>query len=117
MTLTHSCNLRWADASPVDDTNSVLNLTDFGEKMVLEMNRLGMLVDLSHVSYGVMKRALEVSLAPVIFSHSSSYTIYPHHRNVKDDILKMVTENRGIVMVNFYSAYIAVNATIEDVIS
>lgn len=73
------------------------------------MNRLGMLVDLSHVSYGVMSAVLDVTKSPVIFSHSSSYTVKNHHRNVKDDILRRVVENKGIVMVNFYTEFIGGN--------
>ncbi|XP_063916992.1 dipeptidase 1-like isoform X2 [Zophobas morio] len=117
MTLTHSCNLPWADASPVDDTAPVVNLTEFGKKIVLEMNRLGMMVDLSHVSHGVMVEAIETSKAPVIFSHSSAYSVYAHHRNVQDDVLEKVRENDGVVMVNFYSAFIGQgNVTIDDVV-
>ncbi|EFA08612.1 dipeptidase 1 [Tribolium castaneum] len=119
MTLTHTCNLPWADASPVDDSNNSpeVNLTKFGEKIVLEMNRLGMLVDLSHVSHNVMSRALDVSKAPVIFSHSSAFTVHNHHRNVQDDVLEKVKLNQGVVMVNFYTAFVGNdNATIDDVI-
>lgn len=118
MTLTHSCNQPWVDASPIDDTtNEKRNLTDFGVKVVWEMNRLGMMVDISHVSAGVMHHALDVSRAPVIFSHSSSYAMYPHHRNAKDDVLARLPENGGIIMVNFYSFFVAgQDATIDDVI-
>lgn len=98
MTLTHSCNQAWVDASPIDNTQNVTrNLTKWGEKVVLEMNRLGMMVDISHVSKGVMHAVLDVSRAPVIFSHSSSYTIFPHHRNAQDDVL------RRLVRINFNS--------------
>lgn len=91
MTLTHSCNQPWIDASPIDDTaNEKRNLTAWGEKVVLEMNRLGMMVDLSHVSYGVMHATLDIARAPVIFSHSSSYAVYNHHRNVRDDVLERI---------------------------
>ncbi|XP_044252299.1 dipeptidase 1-like [Tribolium madens] len=120
MTLTHTCNLPWADASPVDDTNNSpqADLTKFGEKIVLEMNRLGMLVDLSHVSHNVMSRAIDVSKAPVIFSHSSAFSIHNHHRNVRDDVLEKVKTNQGVVMVNFYSAFVGKdNVTIDDVIN
>ncbi|XP_055703938.1 dipeptidase 1-like isoform X2 [Phlebotomus papatasi] len=118
MTLTHSCNQPWVDASPIDDTtNEKRNLTDFGVKVVWEMNRLGMMVDISHVSAGVMHHALDVSRAPVIFSHSSSYAMYPHHRNAKDDVLARLPQNGGIIMVNFYSFFVAgQDATIDDVI-
>ncbi|XP_059622210.1 dipeptidase 1-like [Phlebotomus argentipes] len=118
MTLTHSCNQPWVDASPIDDTTvEKRNLTDFGVKVVWEMNRLGMMVDLSHVSAGVMHHALDVSRAPVIFSHSSAHAMYAHHRNAKDDVLLKLRENRGIIMVNFYSLYVGGSqATIDDVI-
>lgn len=91
MTLTHSCNQPWIDASPIDDADTEKkDITTWGQKVIFEMNRLGMMVDLSHVSYGVMHGVLDVTKAPVIFSHSSSYTVYPHHRNVRDDVLLRV---------------------------
>lgn len=104
MTLTHSATLAWADAA--GDTVVHEGLTDFGEDVVREMNRLGMLVDLSHVSDDVMRDALDVSEAPVIFSHSSARAVADHPRNVPDDVLERMEENGGVVMVNFYSAYI-----------
>ncbi|XP_044735817.1 dipeptidase 1-like [Chrysoperla carnea] len=122
MTLTHSCNTPWADASPVDADPSAPNhagLTDFGKKVILEMNRLGMLVDISHVSRRVMEQVLEISLAPVIFSHSSAYAINAHHRNVQDDILGKLVVNKGIIMVNFYAGFVAADpqkATIDTII-
>lgn len=118
MTITHSCNQPWADASPIDDTlDEKRNLTVFGEHVILEMNRLGMMVDISHVSAGVMHHVLDVSRAPVIFSHSSSYAMFPHHRNAKDDVLLRLRANGGIIMVNFYSFYVGgAAATIDDVI-
>ncbi|XP_049825260.1 dipeptidase 1 isoform X2 [Aethina tumida] len=119
MTLTHSCNLNWADSSIVDEPNANFEekkLTDFGKRIVHEMNRLGMMVDLSHVSKNVMSEALNVTRAPVIFSHSSAKAVYSQARNVDDEILKRVADNQGIVMVNFYDAFIAAhNATIYDV--
>ncbi|GJQ66017.1 hypothetical protein Trydic_g4107 [Trypoxylus dichotomus] len=118
MTLTHSCNTPWADNSYVDDNVPILNLTDYGQMVVKEMNRLGMLVDLSHVSHAVMNKAIQVSRAPVIFSHSSAYTVFRHNRNVPDDTLDLVKENEGVVMVNFYDDFIRPNdakASIVDV--
>uniref|UniRef100_A0A7G3ASJ2 Dipeptidase n=1 Tax=Lutzomyia longipalpis TaxID=7200 RepID=A0A7G3ASJ2_LUTLO len=118
MTLTHSCNQPWADASPIDDTtNEKRNLTEFGVHVVWEMNRLGMMVDISHVSAGVMHHVLDVTRAPVIFSHTSAYAMFAHNRNAKDDVLLRLRENGGICMVNFYSFYVGgADATIDDVI-
>src|SRR5262245_45022591 len=104
MTLTHTESLDWADSAT--DKAKSNGLSDFGKNVVREMNRLGMLVDLSHVSVDVMKQAIEASSAPVIFSHSSAFALAPHVRNVPDDVLKMVKKNGGIVMVNFYSGFI-----------
>ncbi|XP_031847544.1 dipeptidase 1 isoform X2 [Nomia melanderi] len=119
LTLTHSCNTPWADASPVND-GSVRNLTAFGEAVVYEMNRLGMLVDLSHVSHNVMRRVLAITKAPVIFSHSSAFSVCNNYRNVPDDVLLSVKKNNGVVMVNFYSGFVNCNksrpATMQDVI-
>lgn len=117
MTLTHSCTLPWADASPVDDNTQVTkhNLTDWGKQVVLEMNRLGMMVDISHVSKGVMLDAIKTSKAPVIFSHSSAWAVKQHHRNVQDDVLEELRKNNGIIMVNFYPAFIGGN-TMDKVI-
>lgn len=104
MTLTHNSNLDWADAAV--DTPRHDGLTPFGERVVKEMNRLGMLVDISHVSPATMADALRVSQAPVIASHSSAYAICPSPRNVPDDILKEVKKNGGVVMVNFFSGFV-----------
>ncbi|QDS98289.1 dipeptidase [Adhaeretor mobilis] len=113
MTLTHSDNVPWAD-SATDDPESN-GLTRFGEEIVAEMNRLGMLVDLSHVSPATMKHALRVTKAPVIFSHSSARAVADHPRNVPDDVLKLVSENNGVVMVNFYSSFIEPTSAARDV--
>ncbi|MGH6787297.1 MAG: dipeptidase [Novosphingobium sp.] len=104
MTLTHFKNTAWADSAT--DTPAHDGLTDFGRDVVREMNRLGMLVDLSHVSAGSMKDALEVARAPVIFSHSNAVAINSHPRNVPDDVLDLVKPNGGVVMVNFYPGYV-----------
>jgi membrane dipeptidase len=104
MTLTHSESLAWADSAT--DTPRANGLSKFGKEVVLEMNALGMLVDLSHVSPETMKAALKVSKSPVIFSHSSARAIADHPRNVPDDVLKLVKESRGVVMVNFFSGFV-----------
>lgn len=104
MTLTHSESLDWADSC--SDFPKAHGLTRFGEEVVLEMNRLGMLVDLSHVSTETMKAALKTTKAPVIFSHSSARAVADHPRNVPDDVLKLVKANGGVVMVNFFSGFI-----------
>lgn len=109
LTLTHSCNTPWADNWRVDtgaDPSENDGLSPFGQQVLLEMNRLGMLVDLAHVTVKVMNQALDISKAPVIFSHSSAYSLCPHKRNVPDDILRRVNQTRGIVMVNFYNDYV-----------
>ncbi len=104
MTLTHSETLDWADSAT--DKPKSNGLSEFGEKVVLEMNRLGMLVDISHVSAETMNHVLRVSKAPVIASHSSAFALAEHPRNVPDDVLKLVAKNDGVVMVNFYSGFI-----------
>jgi membrane dipeptidase len=105
MTLTHSTNTPWADSAT--DTPEHNGLTPFGVEVVKEMNRLGMLVDLSHVSPETMKAALAVSQAPVIFSHSSARALDDHPRNVPDDVLRAVAVNGGVVMVNFAPPYVS----------
>ncbi len=105
MTLTHSENVPWADSATDDPEHD--GLTKFGEAVVGEMNRLGMLVDLSHVSPATMADALRVTKAPVIFSHSSARALCDVPRNVPDDILRQVKANHGVVMVNFYTAFVA----------
>jgi membrane dipeptidase len=104
MTLTHSDTLAWADSAT--DTGKHAGLSPFGEEVVREMNRLGMLVDLSHVSDDTMRDALAISKAPIIYSHSSARAIAKHPRNVPDDILKLVTKNGGVVMVNFFPGFV-----------
>jgi membrane dipeptidase len=104
MTLTHGATLDWADSATDEPKHD--GLTPFGERVVKEMNRLGMLVDISHVSPATMADALRVSKAPLIASHSSAFAICPSPRNVPDDILKAVKQNGGVIMVNFYSGFI-----------
>jgi membrane dipeptidase len=103
MTLTHAKNTDWADAAT--DTPAHGGLTRFGEEVVREMNRLGMLVDLSHVSDSTMWDALRVSEAPVIFSHSSSRHFTPHPRNVPDDVARAVGTKGGVIMVTFVGEF------------
>lgn len=105
MTLTHGTNVPWADAST--DTAQADGLTKFGEEVVREMNRLGMLVDLSHVAPATMHDALDVSEAPIIFSHSSSRAKCDHVRNVPDEVLKRLPQNGGVIMVTFVTSFIS----------
>lgn len=105
MTLTHFKNNEFADSAT--DDPKYHGMTDFGRTVVHEMNRLGMLVDLSHVSEDTMRDALKATKAPVIFSHSSARALDDHPRNVPDDILKLTAANGGVVMVNFYPAYVS----------
>jgi membrane dipeptidase len=105
MTLTHNRNTSWADSSSVDPQHQ--GLTEFGEKVVREMQRLGMLVDLSHVSEATMNDALDVAEAPVIFSHSGARAIVDHSRNVPDSVLRRVKDNGGIVMVVALPSYVS----------
>jgi membrane dipeptidase len=104
MTLTHSANSDWADSCCEPPQHG--GLTAFGREVVREMNRLGMLVDLSHVAPQTMHDALDVSAAPVIFSHSSAYGVTPHPRNVPNDVLRRMAENRGVVMVTYVTVFV-----------
>ena len=104
MTLTHSDTLDWAD-SATDEPKSH-GLSKFGEEVVLEMNKLGMMVDLSHVSPETMRHALRITKAPVIFSHSSARAVADHPRNVPDDVLMLLKKNNGVCMINFYSGFV-----------
>jgi membrane dipeptidase len=105
MTLTHVLTTNWADAAT--DAPRHHGLTPFGEDVVREMNRLGMLVDLSHVSPETMRAALKITRAPVIFSHSGARAIVDHPRNVPDDVLPLVAANGGVVMANFCPCYVS----------
>ena len=104
MTLTHFKTTDWADSAT--DVPRHNGLTDYGKSVVHEMNRIGMLVDLSHVSEGTMISALDVSKAPVIFSHSSAKVIDGHPRNVSDAVLHRLASNGGVVMINFAPDYV-----------
>lgn len=105
MTLTHSKNNDWADSATDDPVHD--GLTAFGRAIVREMNRLGMIVDLSHVSPETMRDALAETKAPVIFSHSNARALMDHARNVPDDVLKLLPANGGVVMVNFYPGFLS----------
>lgn len=105
LTLTHVKTIAWADSATDNPQHG--GLTPFGESVVRELNRLGMLVDLSHVREGTMLDAIRVSKAPVIFSHSSARAIDDHTRNVSDAVLKLLPANGGVVMVNFAPIYIS----------
>jgi len=105
MTLTHNDNVPWADSAT--DVPNAGGLSDFGREVVAEMNRLGMLVDLSHVAATTMRDALDVSEAPVIFSHSSCHAVTNHPRNVPDDVLKRLPDNGGVLMVTFVPRFIS----------
>ncbi|KQS02368.1 membrane dipeptidase [Sphingomonas sp. Leaf357] len=105
LTLTHSRTISWADSATDDPQHG--GLTKFGEAVVRELNRLGMLVDLSHVSEGTMLDALRVTKAPVIFSHSGARAVNDHPRNVSDAVLKQVAANKGVVMVDYAPSYVS----------
>jgi len=105
MTLTHSSNTEWADSATDDPAHH--GLTAFGRAILHEMNRIGMLIDISHVSPDVMRQAIQLSKAPVIFSHSSARALMDHPRNVPDDVLAMLKANGGVVMVNFYPGFLS----------
>ncbi len=110
MTLTHVESIDWADASTDESRHN--GLTEFGEEVVGEMNRLGMLVDISHVSDDTVSDVLRVSRAPVIASHSAAYALAAHPRNLSDKLLRGIKENNGVVMVNFYSGFVEPEAAI-----
>jgi membrane dipeptidase len=110
LTLTHNHNTPWADSAT--DEPALQGLSDFGREVVAEMNRIGMLVDLSHVSADVMRQALEVSTAPVMFSHSSARELCDHPRNVPDDVLASLGGNGGVCLVTFVPRF--VNQTVRD---
>lgn len=105
LTLTHNENVPWADSAT--DEPVLGGLADFGRDVVREMNRLGMLVDLSHVSDAVMRDALDTTAAPVVFSHSSARAVCDHPRNVPDDVLVRLPDNGGVCMVSFVSFFVS----------
>ena len=113
MTLTHNVTLDWADAALDEPKHS--GLTPFGKEVVREMNRLGMLVDLAHVSPGTMSAALDVSDSPVIFSHSGARALVDHPRDVPDSILARLPRNGGIVMVPFVNGFVSAQVRAHDV--
>jgi membrane dipeptidase len=104
LTLTHNDNVPWADSATDEPVHG--GLSDFGREVVAEMNRIGMLVDLSHVSADVMRQALDVSTVPVIFSHSSARALTDHPRNVPDDVLARLAGNGGVCMVTFVPMFV-----------
>jgi membrane dipeptidase len=105
LTLTHNDNVPWADSAT--DEPVLGGLSDFGREVVAEMNRIGMLVDLSHVSADVMRQALDVTTAPVVFSHSSARAVCDHPRNVPDDVLARLADNGGVCMVTFVPRFVS----------
>ena len=104
MALTHDDTHSWADAAL--DKAKHRGLSDFGEQVVAEMNRLGMVIDLSHASDETIRDTLAISRAPVVFSHSGAHKIGPHPRNVSDEILRLVAKNGGVVQVNFFAGFL-----------
>lgn len=103
LTLTHTQTNDWADSATDQPRHG--GLAPFGEQVVREMNRLGMLVDISHVSFETMRDVLRISRAPVIASHSGAYAVAAHVRNLPDDVLRLIARNGGVVMVVFFSGY------------
>ena len=124
LTLTHTCNPPWADAAQAESGDlpaESQGISQFGERVVLEMNRLGMMVDLAHVSSDTMRDVLNISRAPVIFSHSGARAVTDNVRNVPDDVLEIMKTKGGVVMVNFFSCFVIDdceknNATVNDVV-
>jgi membrane dipeptidase len=113
MTLTHNVTHDWADAhAPAQHKHN--GLTDFGKEVVREMNRLGMLVDISHVSDKVMNDVLDISTAPIIASHSGARGVHNHTRNVPDDVLRRLPQNGGVIMVVFYPSFLDERTNRED---
>jgi membrane dipeptidase len=112
MTITHSDNNDWADSATADPLHN--GLTPFGKLVIAEMNRLGMLVDLSHVAPKTMNDVLDIAAAPVIFSHSSARAVTDHARNVPDDVLRRLKDNDGVVMASFVPGFTSENVRARD---
>jgi membrane dipeptidase len=112
MTLTHNVSHDWADAHRGEVKNN--GLSDFGKEVVREMNRLGMFVDISHVSEKVMNDVLDVTTAPIIASHSGARAVNDHTRNVPDAVLKRVAKNGGVIMINFYPSFLDARTNKEE---
>ncbi|MBP6003550.1 MAG: membrane dipeptidase [Pyrinomonadaceae bacterium] len=112
MTLTHNVTHDWADAHR--DTPKNNGLSDFGKEVVREMNRLGMFVDISHVSEKVMNDVLDITTAPIIASHSNARAVNDHTRNVSDAVLKRVAKNGGVIMINFYPSFLDARTNKEE---
>lgn len=112
MTLTHNVSHEWADAHRGEAKNN--GLSEFGKEVVREMNRLGMLIDISHVSVKTMSDVLDVSTAPIIASHSGARGVNDHTRNVPDDILRRVAQNGGVIMINFYPSFLDARTNKEE---
>lgn len=121
ITLTHNCDNAFATAaSTVTETGKDSGLSEFGKAAVAEMNRLGMMVDLSHTSHRTMRDVMASTLAPVIFSHSACYSLAKNMRNVPDDVLKKLPENGGVVMIYFVAKFLRADdpsaAGVEDAV-
>jgi len=112
LTLTHTCSTPWAQSAN-DLSGTVIGLTTYGRQIVREMNRIGMMVDLSHVAVQTMHDALDTSTAPIIFSHSNARALCNHIRNVPDDVLARLPENGGVVMVVFYPGFLCERYRLE----
>lgn len=111
MTLTHADTIGWADSATDEARHG--GISEFGRSVIDEMNRVGMLVDISHISAAAMRQAIETSRAPVIASHSSAFALAPHPRNVPDDVLEMVATSGGVVMVAFVPAFLVETTALQ----
>jgi membrane dipeptidase len=109
MTITHVCHTKWADSCALEAVHN--GLTDFGKDIIKEMNLLGMMVDISHVSHKVMADVVQLSKAPLFASHSSAYALCPTSRNMPDNIIRAMKEKDGVIMINFWSKLISCSQT------